>query len=118
MNKIMLAILAILMALFTVGPVVAEEGTPGENMQTTCPIMGGKINKDIYTDYKDERVYFCCEGCIPEFQKDPAKYVQKLENEGVTLEKVSNTGLKKESSPGNNASGKQNSACGNCGCDS
>ena len=110
MNKIMLAILAILIAFFAVGPVAAEENTPGQNMQTTCPVMGGKINKDIYTDYKGERVYFCCEGCIPEFQKDPAKYVQKLENEGVKLEKVSSTGT--------DASGEQSSACGNCGCDS
>ena len=118
MNKIMLAILAILIALFTVSPVVAEEGTPGENMQTTCPVLGGKVNKDIYTDYKDERVYFCCEGCIPEFQKDPAQYVQKLKNEGVKLEKVSSTRMNKESSTGTDAGGKQNSGCGNCGCGS
>lgn len=110
MKKTKVVILTILIALFTVGPVMAAENAPGEKVQTTCPVMGGKINKDIYTDYKGERVYFCCEGCMPEFQKDPAKYVQKLENEGVKLEKVSSTGT--------DASGEQSSACGNCGCDS
>ena len=118
MNKIKVAVLTILIALFAVGPVVAEENTTTKNLQTTCPVMGGKINKEVYTDYKGERVYFCCEGCIPEFKKDPAKYIEKLENEGVTLEKAPETEINKESSPGTDASGKQSGACGDCGCDS
>ena len=56
--------------------------------QTTCPVLGGKVNKDIYADYQGKRVYFCCAGCIDEFKKDPAKYVKKLEDAGVTIEKT------------------------------
>ena len=56
--------------------------------QTTCPLMGGKINKKIFADHDGKRVYFCCAGCIAGFKKDPAKYVKKLEDAGVTLEKV------------------------------
>lgn len=56
--------------------------------QATCPVMGGKIDKQYYADYQGKRVYFCCSGCIKEFQKDPAKYVKKLEDSGVTLEKA------------------------------
>jgi len=46
--------------------------------QTECPITGGPINKDIFTVYKDKKVYFCCEGCKRAFEKNPAKYIDKL----------------------------------------
>jgi len=46
--------------------------------QTTCPVMGGAINKDIFTEYKGKKVYFCCPACKGEFEKDPEKYVSKL----------------------------------------
>ena len=41
--------------------------------QTVCPVMGGKIDKEIFADYKGRRVYFCCEGCRPNFTNDPEK---------------------------------------------
>ena len=47
-------------------------------LQTTCPVMGGAINKAIFVEYKGKKVYFCCNGCEAEFNKDPAKYVAKL----------------------------------------
>ncbi len=54
--------------------------------QTTCPVMGGKINKEVYMDYEGKRVYFCCPSCIAEFEKDPETYMKKITEEGVTLE--------------------------------
>ena len=56
--------------------------------QTTCPIMGGKIDKTFYVDHDGKRVYFCCAGCIDPFKKEPAKHIKKLEGEGVELAKV------------------------------
>jgi len=46
--------------------------------QTTCPVMGGKINKDIFAEYKGQKVYFCCAGCEDKFSADPEKYISKL----------------------------------------
>ncbi len=46
--------------------------------QTVCPVMGGKINKDVFTEYKGKKVYFCCPGCIAKFKKNPEKYIAKL----------------------------------------
>ena len=46
--------------------------------QTTCPVMDGPINKELYTRYKGKKVYFCCPGCEQEFDKDPEKYIAKL----------------------------------------
>jgi YHS domain-containing protein len=55
--------------------------------QTTCPVLGGPINKNIYADYQGHRVYFCCPPCIREFKKDPENYVKKMKEQGVTLAK-------------------------------
>lgn len=46
--------------------------------QAVCPVMGGKINKNIFTVYKGKKVYFCCGGCKPKFEKNPEKYLDKL----------------------------------------
>jgi YHS domain-containing protein len=54
--------------------------------QTTCPVMSGKISRKFFADYQGKRVYFCCGMCLPEFKKDPAKYIKKLEDAGVTPE--------------------------------
>jgi len=46
--------------------------------QKTCPVMEGAINKDIFTEYKGKKVYFCCAGCKEKFEKEPEKYISKL----------------------------------------
>ncbi len=46
--------------------------------QTTCPVMGGPINKDIFIEYEGKKVYFCCNGCPDVFKADPQKYLAKL----------------------------------------
>ena len=56
--------------------------------QTVCPVMGGKINKTSFVDYDGKRIYMCCAGCEGLLKKDPAKYIKKLEDAGVTLDKV------------------------------
>ena len=56
--------------------------------QTTCPVMGGKINKNLFVEHGGKRIYACCPGCLPELKKDPAKYIKKLEDEGITLDRV------------------------------
>ena len=60
------------------------EGKP----QTMCPVMGGEIDKKYYADHEGKRVYFCCPACKAPFEKDPHKYIEKLEAEGVELEDV------------------------------
>ena len=56
--------------------------------QTTCPVMGGPVNKSIFVDAEGKRIYLCCKGCIAPVKKDPKKYIAKLEAEGVTLDKT------------------------------
>lgn len=49
-----------------------------EIVQTTCPVMGGPIDPNVYTEYKGKRVYFCCKGCDKKFMENPEKYFDKL----------------------------------------
>lgn len=56
--------------------------------QTTCPVMGNEINKTMYTDVKGKRIYVCCKGCIPTINKNPDKYIKKLEKMGQCPEPV------------------------------
>ena len=56
--------------------------------QEKCPVMGNKINKQIYTDHNGQRVYFCCKACIPKFRKNPEKYLSQMEKKGIVLAKA------------------------------
>ena len=57
-------------------------------LQTTCPVMGGKIDRSLYVDHDGKRVYICCKGCEAPLKKDPAPYIRKLEAEGITVAKL------------------------------
>ncbi|MDH3889630.1 MAG: hypothetical protein OEV49_00985 [candidate division Zixibacteria bacterium] len=58
----------------------AAEGVLFENIQTKCPVSGEELKKGkAYTDYEGRRVYLCCEGCIPMFEKDPKKFLAALD---------------------------------------
>ena len=56
----------------------SEKAVSAAIEQTTCPVMGGAINKELYTEYKGKKVYFCCPGCKEKFEADPEKYISKL----------------------------------------
>jgi YHS domain-containing protein len=60
-----------------------EAKVPAElKLQTTCPVMGRPIQKDVFVDHEGKRIYFCCPPCKDDFLKDPAKYLKKLEQMG------------------------------------
>jgi Cu(I)/Ag(I) efflux system membrane fusion protein len=76
-------------AMLKCGEVIANIGKAGKSpakSQSTCPVMGGKINRKLFADHGGKRVYFCCPGCKPEFRKDPERYLKKLRDAGVKLE--------------------------------
>jgi YHS domain-containing protein len=68
-----------------------QEGTGSGNavrLQTTCPVGGEKIDKTVHADHEGHRVYFCCENCKAAFEKEPATYVKKLQDQGITVAKL------------------------------
>ena len=82
MKKLQVLFLALALTAFAAGSLWAAEAKP----QTTCPVLAGNIDKSVYADYQGKRIYFCCKGCDTEFNKDPEKYMKKLQEAGVTLE--------------------------------
>ncbi len=83
MKIIKMLFLALILGLFAAGPGWGQEAKP----QTVCPVLGGNIDKKVYVDYQGKRIYFCCPGCDAEFQKDPEKFMKKIQEQGITLEK-------------------------------
>lgn len=60
----------------------------GKQEQQKCPILGRKIDKQVFTDYQGYRVYFCCVGCISKFEEDADKHIAKMKAAGIELEKT------------------------------
>ncbi len=75
--------LALSLTLFVVMAVAAAAGN-GEDKgnQTKCPVMGNAINKEVYTDYKGHRIFFCCKGCVGTFMQDPEAHLAKMKAAG------------------------------------
>ncbi|MGA2027088.1 MAG: YHS domain-containing protein [Syntrophobacteraceae bacterium] len=87
MRKIkLIVLLGVTLGLLTFGWNMS--GIAQADPQTTCPVLGGKINQEVFVDYQGKRIYFCCAACIDEFNKDPEKYLKKMEAQGVTPAKT------------------------------
>ena len=56
--------------------------------QKCCPIMGYEVDRAVYLDHEDERVYFCCVGCKSEFLNNPDKVITEMTSKGIVLEKT------------------------------
>lgn len=60
------------------------EGVLFENVQTTCPVSGEKLaHKTVSADFEGRRIYFCCEKCIADFNKDPKKFLAAMDKSAV-----------------------------------
>ena len=85
MKNMPIVVLGLVLALAGTG---SAANSPAQGQaQTACPVLGGRINKGLHADCQGERVYFCCPGCIEPFQKNPEKFLKKMEEQGVTPEK-------------------------------
>jgi YHS domain-containing protein len=86
-NKAITLIAAVLLGTGLIAAQAAEKKAEPKK-QTTCPVMGGKINKAQYADVQGKRIYVCCPGCIGKIKADPDKYIKQLEAEGIVLDKA------------------------------
>jgi YHS domain-containing protein len=82
------AIVTTALVLGATAPAEAAKKAPELKPQTVCPVMGGKINKDLYLDHKGQRIYVCCAGCLAPIKKDPAKYIKKMAEKGEAPTKI------------------------------
>jgi len=75
------ALLAASGAAFAAPPTPSPAPVAKPVVVLTCPVTGEKIAsiKDASgsSTYKGKTYYFCCGGCKPAFDKNPAKYVKE-----------------------------------------
>ncbi len=85
----MMIMVIVLGVVLLLGGYGSAADSPGKgNPQTLCPVMAGKIDKNVYTDYQGKRIYFCCSGCIDDFKKNPDKYLKQMEEKGIKPEQA------------------------------
>ena len=57
----------------------AKDGIVFENIQTTCPVSGEAVDKNLSLNHEGRRLFFCCEKCIATFESDLAGYLSKMD---------------------------------------
>ena len=66
----------------------ADEKKKPKPVNALCPLTDEKIDPDVTTQYKGKTVAFCCADCMKDFNKDPAKYMKKVEAEEAKNKKA------------------------------
>jgi YHS domain-containing protein len=59
-----------------------KKDAPKPDKMDTCPVSGdklGEMGKPFIFEYKGHEVKLCCKDCKKDFDKDPAKYMSKVE---------------------------------------
>lgn len=56
----------------------ALDGRP--RVQVTCPVSGDAVDKKVFVERDEEKIYFCCSACVSKYQNDPKKYAANLAN--------------------------------------
>lgn len=82
----MIAIIAAMVSLLAFGS-VADEKKPAAKGKPyplkTCVVsdekLGGDMGDPYVFKYKGREVRLCCKGCLDDFNKEPAKYLKKLD---------------------------------------
>lgn len=62
--------------------VAAAAGAAKPYPLDTCLVGGGKLGsmgEPVVITHEGREIKFCCESCQPKFEKDPAKYLAKLD---------------------------------------
>jgi len=70
-----------------------EEKKPAEQKATEkelplCPVMGEPVDFTVKTMTDDGPVFFCCKDCIAKYEKEPAKYAEKVAAQREALKKL------------------------------
>jgi len=57
---------------------VVEAAKKAGTANGLCPVMKKPVVPDLFSEYKGEKIGFCCPPCKPKFEKDPEKYMEKV----------------------------------------
>ncbi|HSU55016.1 MAG TPA: YHS domain-containing protein [Candidatus Dormibacteraeota bacterium] len=83
MKRISSLIASILLGAFAFGALAADKDAKLKPYPLeTCVVSGeklGEMGKPFVHEYQGREIKFCCKNCLKDFNKEPAKYVKKLE---------------------------------------
>jgi YHS domain-containing protein len=86
MTRLKPLILGVLLAAFCAAPLTgfAADAKPKLKPYTlkTCVVSGdklGEMGEPYVYEYQGREIKFCCKGCLKDFNKEPAKYIKKIE---------------------------------------
>lgn len=60
-------------------PVKATEGCEGG-------YCSKKVKRDISVEHEGRKVYFCCDGCVKSFNKDPKAFLAKVKEQWKVID--------------------------------
>jgi YHS domain-containing protein len=60
-------------------PVKATEGCGGD-------YCSKKVKRDISAEHEGRKVYFCCEGCVKAFKKDPKTFLETVKEQWKVID--------------------------------
>lgn len=86
MKLVGIVVLTILFSFGVLTNATTTEKGISTKPQTHCPVLNEPIDKKVFIDHNGKRIYFCCSGCIENFKKNPEKYLEKMEKQGIKLE--------------------------------
>jgi YHS domain-containing protein len=81
-HKIILTGAALLALAATTATADDKKAPPIPDKMTTCPVSGdklGEMDKPFVFEYKGREVKLCCPDCKKDFDKNPEKYMKKIE---------------------------------------
>src|SRR5450631_1656449 len=95
-NSKLVAGMILAAALVAFAPSSRADGTNAvaaikPDLLMTCPVsgdkLGGDMGKPYVMVYQGQEVKFCCPMCKADFDKDPAKYIKKIQDAAVAAKK-------------------------------
>lgn len=81
-QKLVLAVATLLAMAAMTATAEDQKAPPKPDKMTTCPVSGdklGEMGKPYVFVYKGHEVKLCCPDCKKDFDKNPAKYMKKID---------------------------------------
>ena len=82
-NSLVIAVALSGAALSVSADTAQPQPAPKPDKLTTCPVSGDKLGEmapPYVFVYQGQEVKLCCKSCKSDFDKDPAKYIKKIQD--------------------------------------
>ena len=88
-------VMTLALAALAVTPAFAGDAVGDPYALNVCAVSGeelGSMGDPIVIVHEGREIKFCCSGCEPKFEADPAKYIAKVDEKMTEMQKASYPG--------------------------